>query len=71
LQLNRDPTDAAELARQAVERAPTAANYFLWSVASQRSGDRTRAKAAIEKALELDPGNAQYQQLYLSLAAQR
>jgi cellulose synthase operon protein C len=71
LQSNRDPAEAAEFAKQAVERTPTAANYFLWSVACQRAGDPARAKTAIEKALELDPGNAQYQQLYLSLAAKR
>ncbi len=67
LQANRDPAEAAGFARQAVERAPTAANYFLWSVTCQRSGDLTQAKTAVEKALELEPGNAQYQQLYLSL----
>jgi predicted Zn-dependent protease len=71
LQLNRDPAEAAGFAKQAVERAPTAANYFLWSVACQRSGDRPQAQTAIAKALELDPGNAQYQQLYLSLGAKR
>lgn len=48
-----------------------AADYFLWSVACQRAGAPARAKTAIAKALELDPGNAQYQQLYLSLAAKR
>lgn len=71
LQLNRDPAEAAEFARQAAERAPAAANYFLRSVACQRAGDRAEAKTAIEKALELDPGNFQYQQLYLSLEAKR
>jgi len=71
LQRNRDQGEAAELARQAVERAPSAANYFLWSVACQRSGDDSQAKAAVAKALELDAGNAQYQQLYLTLEAKR
>jgi tetratricopeptide (TPR) repeat protein len=71
LEMNRDPAEAAELARQAVERTPSAANYFLWSVASERSGDGPQAKAAIVKALERDPGNAQYQQRYLTLEAGR
>lgn len=71
LQLNREPAEAAEYARQAVERAGSAANYFLWSMACQRAGDVAQAKSAIARALELEPGNALYQQLYLSLAAER
>lgn len=71
LQLNREPAEAAEYARQAVERADSAANCFLWSMACQRAGDLAQAKSAIARALELEPGNALYQQLYLSLAAER
>jgi len=71
LQLNREPAEAAEYARQAVERTASAAHYFLWSAACQRAGDLAQAKTAIAKALELDPGNALYQQLYLSLASER
>lgn len=71
LQLNREPAEAAEYARQAVERAGSAANHFLWSMACQRTGDLAQAKSALARALELEPGNALYQQLYLSLAAER
>lgn len=71
LQLERDPAEAADLARQAVQRAPSAAHYFLWSVACQRSGDQSQAKAAIVQALEREPTNPQYQQQYLTLEAKR
>jgi tetratricopeptide (TPR) repeat protein len=67
LQANHKAAEAAEFARQAVRRESTAANYFLLSTACERCGDLEAAIRAIEKALQSEPGNAQYRQMYLSI----
>jgi cytochrome c-type biogenesis protein CcmH/NrfG len=55
-------SDAAALARKAAELEPSAAHYWLLATASRRHGDVPAALAALDKALELDPGNLQYRE---------
>ena len=65
LQSNHNVSDAVEPAREAVRLEPTAANYFLLATVCERCGELESAAAAIEKALQTEPANAQYRQLYL------
>lgn len=51
---------AAELARQAAERAPAAPHLHLYSRLAARVGDRPAALAASQKACELAPDNSEY-----------
>jgi cytochrome c-type biogenesis protein CcmH/NrfG len=52
------------LARKAVALKPTALNYYVLSNACDKSGDYQGALQAIEQAIQLEPGNAQYKQAY-------
>lgn len=61
---NRKLEEATELAQTAVELEPVASNYFLLSSVYQRTGDLERALAAIERAMELDPVNREYQRTH-------
>jgi cytochrome c-type biogenesis protein CcmH/NrfG len=51
---------ARQLAEDAVRQDPTAGNYYLLCLAYDRTGDAKRALAAIDRAVELAPGNPQY-----------
>jgi tetratricopeptide (TPR) repeat protein len=64
LQTGRKLSEAKELARRAVQLQPTARHYFLLGQTCWRSGDRPGALTAIQRAIELDPGNPSYQQAY-------
>ncbi len=55
---------AVQLAQKAVALEATAVNYFVLSWACFRNGDHAKALAAIKQAIELEPGNPQYLQLY-------
>lgn len=55
---------AKELAEKAVALEPTAANYFILCWACDRNADTDSALSAIKKALELDPDNPRYRQMY-------
>jgi len=55
---------ARQLAGKAVVLEATAANYFVLGWACYAVGDTANALAAVKRAVELDPGNAQYQNLY-------
>lgn len=55
---------ARELAEKAVALEPIAANYFVLSWACDRNADTDSALSAIKKALELEPDNPRYQQMY-------
>ena len=63
LRTGRQLDEAAELAAQAVELEPTAEHHGLLAVTFDRIGDRKRARAAIQKALLLQPDNPFFQQL--------
>jgi tetratricopeptide (TPR) repeat protein len=54
---------ATVLAEANVRRNPTAPNYYLLSVAYDRTGNVRGALTAAARALELDPDNARYKQL--------
>jgi Flp pilus assembly protein TadD len=61
---NRKLDEAGELAAKAVELEPLAKNYFLLALIRQRVGDRLAARAAVEKAVSLEPGNPEYRRAY-------
>lgn len=60
---NRIP-EAATLAAKAVALSPTAANYAILSQARDLSGRHADALAAIQRAAELQPENAEYQRFH-------
>lgn len=62
LQANTRLDEALELARRAVNLAPSPVNHYVLSQACARIGDLPGAMAAIEKACALDPGNQQYRE---------
>ncbi|HUT89719.1 MAG TPA: tetratricopeptide repeat protein [Thermoguttaceae bacterium] len=64
LMSGRKLSDAKKLATKAVELEPLAKNYFLLGSICQRVGDLAAARAAIEQAVALEPGNPQYRQAY-------
>ncbi len=55
---------ARQLAEKAVALEAYAANYFVLSWACYTNGDIANALPTIKRAIELDPGNQQYQLLY-------
>lgn len=55
---------ARQLAEKAVALEAIAANYFVLSLACHKNGDNANALSAIKRAIELEPGNPQYQRLY-------
>ena len=56
--------DLKALAQKAVDLAPTAPHYVLLGQACYRNKDAAAALAAIERAIELDPGNVQTRRIY-------
>jgi tetratricopeptide (TPR) repeat protein len=63
LQTGQQLPEAKALAEQAVLLEPSAFHYYVLSWASDRSGDRPAALAAIRRALEMEPGNARYRRI--------
>ncbi|MCR4415431.1 MAG: tetratricopeptide repeat protein [Thermoguttaceae bacterium] len=61
LRTGRKVTEAAPLARKAVALQPVAENYFVLARACAKAGDRAGTLTAISRAVELDPGNPEYQ----------
>jgi len=64
LKTNRKLSEARMMAVKAVEREPLPHNYSLLSIAYWRNGDITEARAAIERALALEPNNPEYRQAF-------
>jgi len=62
LQSKRKPLEAKVLALRAADLEPSARNYNLLSGACHRSGDAPGARSAIDRAVALDPDNAEYRQ---------
>ncbi len=60
----RDPPEAITLAQHGVELAPTAANYHILATVYGSLGNRTGARQALSKAIELEPANPKYQHAY-------
>jgi len=55
---------ARALAKKAVALEPTALNYFVLSWACDMNGDSENALKAIEKAVQLEPTNMKYRNVY-------
>ena len=55
---------AGALAEKAVALEPTALNYFVLSWACDMNGDTDNALKAIEKAIQLEPANMKYRNVY-------
>jgi tetratricopeptide (TPR) repeat protein len=64
LRNNRKLAEAKVLAEKAVELESVAANYFVLSEAHDKAGDRQGAVAALRRAMQLDPDNPTYRQVY-------
>lgn len=67
------PGNAGEglsLARRAVDAEPVAFHYYVLADMLVRSGARDEALAALEKAMELAPGERRFRQTYEQLKAQ-
>jgi tetratricopeptide (TPR) repeat protein len=63
LQANHKLPEARQLAEKAVAREPSGFNYYVLSWARDRTGDRTGARAAIKKALQLEPDNPRFRRI--------
>ena len=65
----RDPDQAVELAKKAVQLAPKVGSYWkTLGVAHYRAGDWKAAVAALDKSLELRQGGDAVDQLFLAMA---
>jgi tetratricopeptide (TPR) repeat protein len=67
----RDHKKAFELARTAVDLAPTAPNYFVLTAACCKVGDEAGARSAAEQAMKLDPADPRYREAYARLQQER
>lgn len=59
---DRNPSAAVVSASRAVELDPSAANHYVLGTAHFYNGDSNKARAEIEKALELEPNNAEFRE---------
>jgi tetratricopeptide (TPR) repeat protein len=64
LRTNANLPRARELAQKAAALEPRADSYFVLGWACDVNGDPAGAMSAIQKAIQLDPNNRQYAQLY-------
>jgi len=60
LESNGNATEAAALARKAVDRDPSAESYYVLGAAEARRGDGAAAVAAMRRAVELAPAEQRY-----------
>jgi len=67
LKMGIELKQAREMAEKAVELEPVAINYKVLSRACDKNGDAAGALSAIKKAVELEPSNPIYQQIYQML----
>jgi tetratricopeptide (TPR) repeat protein len=65
--MNKRPGEARKLAEKGVALEKTGDNLFVFSMACNVTGDRAGAVRAIEEAIQLEPGNVKYQQMYEKL----
>jgi len=70
LHLNKRLPEAKALAQKAVELEPSALNYFTFSQACERTGDRAGALSALQRAIRLDPTNVSYQRSLQAFASE-
>ncbi len=62
--------EAKKLAATAARISPTAPNYFLLVRACSETGDTANARKAMEKLLQLEPDNTEYQRIYAVLTTE-
>jgi tetratricopeptide (TPR) repeat protein len=67
LQMGQQVSRATSLAEQAVSLEPSAENHFLMGQALHRNGDTDAAIKALQRAVQLDPRNQDYQRIYQQL----
>ena len=65
----RNLSEAIVAARKATQLRPTARNFLVLSAACESSGDMPGAFAALDRAIELEPGNPVYREAYQGLKA--
>jgi protein O-GlcNAc transferase len=71
LKTGKQVTQAQSLAQQAVALEATAENYFLLSQALHRNMNTDSALKALQRAVQLDPRNQDYQRVYHQLSSGR
>jgi tetratricopeptide (TPR) repeat protein len=64
LQRQRNFGEALALAEKAIQLEPAAMNFFVLSWALDKNGNHPEALQAIKHAVDLEPDNAHYQQVY-------
>jgi tetratricopeptide (TPR) repeat protein len=64
IQADRTDRRPSQFAQTAVQFEPSGANYFLLGVALQSEGDLAGALVAVRRAIESEPGNVRYRQVY-------
>ena len=64
LRFDRKLPEARRLAAKAVELEPVARNYFTLALVCRRAGDREGARAALWRAVALEPDSAEYRRAY-------
>ena len=70
LAVGQKTDEARRLALAAIERRPTAENYFLLGTACRAGADRGGCRAALREALRLEPQNPKYLQALSVLEAE-
>ena len=56
----KNSSAAVDSARQAISYLPSAANYYILATALYHVGDREGSRAALLKAIDLEPGNSEF-----------
>jgi Flp pilus assembly protein TadD len=67
----RNLPEARTLCQELVALEPTARNYALLAEACKRNEDIAGARAALERAMELDPGNQDFKGAYKALSERK
>lgn len=68
LRTGRNLGEARRLAEQAVALQPTAWRLAVLAALAERSGDREAARAALRRAMALEPNDPKYREMYEALA---
>jgi Flp pilus assembly protein TadD len=69
LQAGKPAAEAKDFAEMAIRLEPSARHYFVLAAVLGEGGDTASAKAALKRALDLDPTNAHYREVYESMAS--
>jgi tetratricopeptide (TPR) repeat protein len=64
---NMHLSEAKKLAQAAVRIAPVASNYFILARACHQTGDLAGALAAMQRAVAMEPDNAEYRRIHAML----